>query len=113
MKIQLELHGGLYGHLLLEPIETNDEKIAFPEDLLKVIETSAFQAYEATAKGDGGLTHERGIRPQTEGENYCLTISHSAAEVNSYSIPKSILEQEPDLEKLVKFIWSVAKPVPP
>jgi hypothetical protein len=111
MKIQLALHGGIYGKLLLQPIETDDEKIAFPEDLLTFIESSAFQSYKEQAYNNNPvqLAKAKGIR--TESETYRLTIFHTLRKTSDYSFPKSAFGIDANLKKLVDFIWSVAKPV--
>ena len=111
MKIQLGLHGGIYGKLLLEPIETDDETIAFPEDLLIYIESTAFQSYKEHAgeKDTDALEKTRAVR--SEGETYTLTIFHAPGEAGLYRFPKSTLEVDSNLERLTRFIWSAAKPV--
>jgi len=111
MKIQLALYGGIYGKLLLEPIDTNDEKIAFPENLLAYIESSNFQSYKEKSNNNdpGELVKARGI--QTESEIYRLTTFQPPEKNSHYNIPKSALGNDANLKKLVDFIWSVAKPV--
>ncbi|MCP4401995.1 MAG: hypothetical protein GY801_32435 [bacterium] len=111
MKIQLALSGGIYGNLLLQPIETSDKKIDFPEDLLKFIESPAFQSYKDQADKNDPNQPARARSTQTESETYRLTIFHTPRKASHYDFPKSAFEIDASLKKLVDFIWSTAKPV--
>ena len=111
MKIQLLLRGGIYGSLLLQPIETNNKKIAFPEDLLNYIESPAFQSYKGQADIDNPVQLAKAKAMQSERETYRLTLFHTPRKTSHFDFPKSALGFDARLKKLVDFIWSVAKPV--
>lgn len=111
MKIYLSLEGGIYGILDLEPVDIFDEKLAFPEPLRQLVQSSALEAHKEApgerATPDGSLRGQR-----TESEVYRLKIVHPDGKEANYAFSKSVTEQEADLKQLVDFIWSVAKPIP-
>ena len=111
MRIQLTLHGGSYGTLPLQPIETDDTRAPFSEELLDVIRSSAFEVYRSKRlrKASGEASGVDQI--QTGREVYEFRISAGAESTRQYLIPHSAIERDEGLAKLVDFIWSSAKPI--
>lgn len=110
MRIQMSLSGGVYGKLRLQSIDTSDDNMAFPQDLLGGIESNELRAYKVAKGKRPALPLTRTDNYQTEEETYHLILYHDDDTTSSYDIPKSELQTNVELKQLIDFVWSVAKP---
>jgi hypothetical protein len=106
MKIQLTLRGGIYGTVTLETLDSENLDVDIPARLLRRLAADKMRRFEPD---------QLGAEPQesfaTEQETYELSVGQPDGTTKRYEIPKPIADADPDLQQVMKLIWSMAKPV--
>ena len=110
MKIKLTAQGGLSGKLELETIDTDNQDFDFPEDLLNLMKSEAMGAFEESS-AQSGLEAIDVSEAATESEVFCLTVADQEGEIRKFNLSQNVLQVNPNIDRLVKFIWAYAKPV--
>lgn len=99
MELQIELIGGLYGKVSLEPIESD----VLPDNL----KAALVPAFLNSVVSEG-----RSRETQTENETVILKLADAmTGEKSEYAIAKSAVDKTPLLKELFDAVWAACKPI--
>ncbi len=110
MKIKMTAQGGIYGKLELAAIDTNNQSVDFPDDLLDLLNSEAMSTFEESP-AQSGLEAIDVSEAATESEVFCLTVADQEGNIRKFNLSQNVLQGNPNIDRLVKLIWAYAKPV--